>query len=158
MNSTSPTALAEAADRRWHLLATAMLLIACKAGISAAMVFTEPPVATYLDWAEGVTALAALGVVGWLLFFKFMKVPAHLRHQFLNMEGFVATTIHKAFKVSWLVTFVALTILAPASKRLSTVPAEFFMQSTLALMLGVFSVAFFVMNASGEEDEGLADA
>jgi len=155
---TSPTALAEAADRRWHLLATALLLIACKAGISAAAVLAEPPITTYLDWAEMATALAALAVALWLLFFKFMKVPAHLRHRFLNMEGFVASTIQKAFKLSWLVTFVALTILAPASRRFTTIPGEFFMQSLLALMLGVFSVAFFLMNASGEEDEGPIDA
>jgi hypothetical protein len=115
-------------------------------------------VRTYLDWAEGGAAIAALVIVLWLLFFKFMKVPAHLRRRFLDIEGFVATTIQKSFKASWLVTFVTLTVLAPASRRFTTIPGEFFLQAVMALMLGVFSVAFFVMNASGGEDEGTAGA
>jgi hypothetical protein len=156
--SSSQAHLAEAADRRWQLLALAMLLIACKSGISAALVLADASVRTYLDWAEGGAAIAALVIVLWLLFFKFMKVPAHLRRRFLDIEGFVATTIQKSFKASWLVTFVTLTVLAPASRRFTTIPGEFFLQAVMALMLGVFSVAFFVMNASGGEDEGTAGA
>jgi hypothetical protein len=158
VSTSQGTPLAEAADRRWQLLALAMLLIACKAGISAAMVLADATVRTWLDWAEMGAALGALVIVLWLLFFKFMKVPAHLRRRFLDIEGFVATTIQKSFKLSWLVTFVTMTILAPASKRFATVPAEFFVQALMALMLGVFSVGFFVMNATGGGDEGIADA
>ena len=158
MSSTHETPLAESADRRWYLLAIVIFLLAVKSALSAAMVIADESYLRYLDWAEGAAAMATLPIVAWLVFFKFARVPRAQRHHFLNMEGYVRDTVRQACSASWTATVVPLMVLgAIADDWVASMPAEFFLQAAIAVMLGVFSLTFFVMNRSSD-DEGVAGA
>lgn len=149
MNTTHTTTLAEAADRRWRLLAVAVFLMALKSAASAGMVVVDQPYLRYLDWFEAAMAIGSLAVVLWLLFFKFFRVPASERRSFLKVESYVGTTIKTAMFRSWLVTFILLSVIAPFAGKHAEIPSQFFLQLTLATMLGVFSGVFFFLNADG---------
>ena len=108
--------------------------------------------------SEAAAALSAVAVILWLVFFKLTRVPREQRHHFFNMEGYVKDTVRKACGASWAATLVTLMLLGIIGDEwLISVPAEFFLDAAVAVMLGVFSVTFFVMNASSD-DEGVAGA
>ncbi len=158
MSPTNQTTIAEAADQRWYLLAVMIFLLALKSAISAAMVLVDQPYQRYLGWAEAVAALSAVAIVVLLVVFKFVRVPRDQRQRFLEMEGYVKETSLRACRASWSATLITLMLFTVVFDEQDTsMPPEFFLQTALAVMLGVFSVAFFVMNRSSD-DEGVAGA
>lgn len=158
MSPTNQTPIAEAADQRWYLLALMIFLLGLKSALSAAMVLVDQPYQRYLGWAEAVAALSAVAIVLLLVVFKFVRVPRDQRQRFLDMEGYVKETSLKACRWSWSATLITLMLFTVVFDEQDTsMPAEFHVQTALAVMLGVFSVAFFVMNRSSD-DEGVAGA
>ena len=159
MSPTQETPLAEAADRRWQLMSIVMLLLGLRSAISAAMLVVDHPFMRHLEWAEAAAALSAVGVVLYLAIYKLTKVPASQRSHFLNMEGYVKETMRKACWSSWSATLVTLMFFSVLGDEwFTSVPAEFFLDASIAVMLGVFSIAFFVMNASSNDEEGAVGA
>jgi len=158
MNSTSQTPIAEAADQRWYLLAVMVFLLGLRSAIAAGMVLVDQPYRRYLGWAEAVAALSAVAIVLLLVVFKFVRVPRDQRRRFLDMEGYVKETSLKACRASWSATLLTLMLFTVVFDEQDTsMPPEFVLQTALAVMLGVFSVSFFVMNRSSD-DEGVAGA
>ena len=152
MSSTNQTPVAEAADQRWYLLAVLVFLLGLKSALSATMVLVDQPYHRYLGWAEAVAALSAVAIVLLIVVFKFVRVPRHQRQRFLEMEGYVKETSLKACRASWSATLLTLMLFTVVFDEQDTsLPAEFHVQTALAVMLGVFSVAFFVMNRSSDE-------
>ena len=146
MNATDGTPIAEAADRRWHMLAVAMLLLAAKAATTAAIALIGEPVPRYLDVAEAVFALAAVAIVVWMLYVKFARIPSQHRRQFLHIEGYVRESLRKACYASWATTFILLSMLGVMDRLMSRYPAEVFVNLIVAIMLSVFSLTFFWLN------------
>jgi len=158
MSRSREMPLAEVSDRRWELMAVAVFLMALKSMASAALAVVDGPWVRYLDWFEAGTALAAVGIVLWLMFIKLTRVPRADRRRFLNMESYVGDTVKAAMFRSWGTTFILLTLLGTFGDRwLTTAPTEFFIHLSVALMLCVFSVSFFILNRS-VDDVGAAGA
>ncbi len=153
MSQPQGSPLAEVADRRWELIAVAVFLIALKSVASALMAVTDASWVRYLDWVEAATALGAMAIVLRLLFIKFARVPRAQRGRFLSMETYVGSAFKSAAFKSWGVTFVLLSMLATADRLLQKAPAEFFLNLVIAAMLLVFSLTFFILSRSTEDEE-----
>ena len=146
--------LAEMADRRWELLALAVFLMALKYSASAAMAVVEGPWVRYLDWFAAATALSTVAIILWMMSIK-LRVASRQRQRFLKLEGYVAEAIKNAIKRSWGATFVLLVILTEIAEKsfANLIPTGFYLQLTVAVMLGVFSVSFFIINRPSDDNE-----
>jgi len=156
---------ADIGDRHRHLLAFALLAIGVAYGASAVGHPLDPAAEAYLDWVQvGGTAIAVL-LLAPIFAWKLRNRSADLRHLYFSPEGFVAETMRRAQKASWEATFVVVILLAALDETLAGVglPPEFFLEGIVALMTGVFSVTFLVLNrVEGDRDpderEDAADA
>jgi len=139
---------ADVGDRHRHLLALALLAIGVGYAAAAAAHLLGAPAGRYLEWIQvGGTAIAVALLVP-IIAWKLRNRSGDLRHLYFGPEGFVAETVRKAQKASWECTFVVVILVASLDETLADVglPPEFFLEATVALMTGIFSVTFLVLN------------
>lgn len=139
---------ADIGDRHRHLLALALLAIGVGFGASAVGHPVDQAAEVYLDWVQiGGTAIAVLLLIP-ILVWKLRNRSADLRHLYFSSEGFVAETMRKAQKASWEATFVVVMLLTVLDETLARVglPPEFYLEGIVALMTGVFSLTFLILN------------
>jgi hypothetical protein len=109
----------------------------------------------YLDYT--MIGLAVL-VVGSLLpaFVAKFRLRGDQRPVYFSESGYVAQLLMRSFKVSWATTFISFVILEfVARDNAGDLPAVFFIQAGLFIMLSVMSVTFLVLNwNAGRDAEG----
>jgi hypothetical protein len=153
---TSP-APAELADRTLQLVAYSMFAVALVFCLSIAEFFAGDAVAGIIDIAVKVLAIAILGLMAVLFFWKFQPMSGGQRRQYLAEDGFLQIAFQKAMARSWMLSFLVLVILQALDnlvlERLPEMPLEIIIKIVLALMLLLFSVAFLIFTRPGSGDE-----
>lgn len=157
MNSQNTFSSAELADRTLQLLAYAMFAVALVFCLSVAEFFASESTAAIIDIAVKALGIAILGLMGLLYFWKFRPMSPDQRRQHLAEDGFLQIAFRKAMAQSWMVSFLVLVILQALDKlvlaRLPDMPLEIVIQSVLAIMLLLFSIAFFSFTRSSSSHE-----
>jgi len=146
---TDTLSIAEICDRHRTLLAGAFLLLGGATAVEALGHFVHGhPV---LVWIEiGGASGGALLIVGAMVW-KSARLRGR-RGPYLGGDGFVASTVSKAHVASWSATFVLVALLRILVDDETALPAEFFLQLVLAVMLLVHGAVFFVLNRSEPDD------
>ncbi len=157
MKAQSVSSPAELADRTLQLLAGSMFAVALVFCLSVAEFFASEPTAAIIDAAVKVLGLVILGLMALLYFWKFRPMSAGQRRQHLAEDGFLQIAFQKAMARSWMLSFLVLVILQALDNlvldRLPYMPLEIVIQSVLALMLLLFSIAFLLFTHSSGGDE-----
>lgn len=97
-------------------------------------------------------ALLALAAVAPIILWKVRNRDGDLRRLYSSEEGYVAQALIRAKSASWVTTFVLLSGFTVAAKGFEDVPAQFWIQLTVAVMLAVFAGVFLVLDR-GDEPE-----
>jgi len=157
MNTESNPSPAEIADRTLQLLVYAMFAVALVFCLSVAEFFASDSAAAIIDVAVKVLGIAILGLMALLYFWKFRPMSDNQRRQHLAEDGFLQIAFRKAMAKSWMLSFLVLVILQALDnlvlERLPEMPLEIVIQSVLAVMLLLFSVAFLLFTRSSSDDE-----
>lgn len=157
MNVQTTSSPAELADRTLQLVAYAMFAVALVFCLSVAEFFVGESTAAVIDVAVKVLAIAILGLMALLYFWKFRPMSPGQRRQHLAEDGFLQIGFQKAMATSWMLSFLVLVILQVLDNlvlaRLPEMPLEIVIKSVLALMLLLFSVAFPFFTRSSGSDE-----
>ncbi len=149
--SEHPLSTADVADRHRQLIAFVFFVAAVKYAATAAIQVVSEEVGRYLDCVEVGAVVLMLGLMLPILVWKIVKLPKAERHIYLSTDGYAAQTLVRAQKVSWIVTFILLTLVAGMTDRLlAHVPPSFFVNGTVAVMLVVVSTVFFSLNRADD--------
>lgn len=145
---------AELADRHASLFGAAIVLVALKFAVSAAMHFTDGSTTSILDTVELVLALVAAAVVLAVFGSKVLRLTAEQRRAHLDEDSFVLEAIRRSSVTSWNASVLALVILEIFADDADSIAADFFLQVALAILLGVFGLKFFaLMRDPGGDDD-----
>jgi len=157
MKSQASSSPAEIADRTLQLLVYAMFAVALVFCLSVAEFFASDSTAAIIDVAVKALGIAILGLMALLYFWKFRPMSDNQRRQHLAEDGFLQIAFRKAMAKSWMLSFLVLVILQALDnlvlERLPEMPLEIVIQSILAVMLLLFSVAFLLFTRSSSGDE-----
>ena len=152
MNAAKNLSAAELLDQFMQALAIALFLFALKFAISAGMHFADSTFLTLLDWAELGVALLAIAIL-LPAAFHYRRLKSRLGQRFLESDGYVADIFKKSFAKSFSITFLFLVLLEIVTKnQFLDLPARFFVQVILTMMLGTFGLTFFILSRSPEKD------
>ena len=150
---------AEAVDRLFKRVVMVAFLTALISASEAAEYLVSESVVTYLSLGENVLRFLLFALVLLIVINSLPKLLRHKNAAFYDPEGFVTDAFKKSATSSWAVTilFVAL------SESLVTnygagLPAKFFIEVILAVMFGVFSLTFIIVNHSNSDDLDEVDA
>lgn len=157
MNARSTSSPAELADRTVQLLAVSMFAVAFVFCLSVAEFFASESTAAIIDIAVKGLGLVILGLMALLYFWKFRSMSPNQRRRHLAEDGFLQIAFRKAMAQSWMLTFLVLVILQVLDNlvlgRLPEMPLEIVLQSILAIMLLLFSIAFVLFTSSNSSNE-----
>lgn len=159
MNELTHNSEAELADRTVQLVALSLFIVALLFVLSIVEFFADDSVANLIDWASKIMAVSVIALMVGLFALKFRSMPQSQRRQYLAEDGFLQIGFQRAMAKSWMLSFVALVMLQALDQlvleRLPELPLKLFIQAILAIMLGVFSIAFFFITRqdSGSEWE-----
>ena len=156
MKAPATSSPAELADRSLQLVAWAMFAVALVFCLSVAEFFARESTAAIIDLAAKGLGIVILGLMALLYFWKFRPMSRGRRRQYLAEDGFLQIAFQKAMAKSWMLSFLVLVVLQALDNlvldRLPAMPLEIVIQGILAIMLLLFSVAFFFfMRASGSD-------
>jgi len=148
---------AEIADRTVQLVAGSMFAVALIFCLSVAEFFASDAATAIIDIVVKFLGVAILGLMALLYFWKLRPMSQDQRRQHLAEDGFLQIAFRQAMAKSWMLTFLILVILQALNnlvlERLPAMPLETIIQGVLAIMLLLFSVAFFIFTRSGGSDE-----
>lgn len=157
MNAQTTPSPAEVADRTIQLVAWSMFALALVFCLSVAHFFATESIAAVIDVVVKLLAIAILGLVALLYFWKFRPTSTGERRHHLAGDGFLQLAFNKAMAKSWMMSFLVLVILQALDNlvldRLPEMPLEIVIKSVLALMMLVFSFAFLFYARSSDSDE-----
>lgn len=153
MGSTSQMPAADVGDRHRRFVAFAMLAVASIYALAAARHFLGADAARVAGILELVMVAAMVGFLAPVFLWKVRSRDSDDWHLYRRKDGFVADSVARAHLASWIVTFVLLSVLAQQTDRFGDLPPEFFLEVTLAVMLGVFGVVFLYLSRTPEEDD-----
>lgn len=157
MNTQNTFSSAELADRTVQLVAYAMLAVALVFCLSIAEFFASESTAAIIDIVVKVLGIVILGLMALLYFWKFRSMSAGQVRKQLAEDGFLQVAFRKAMAQSWMLSFLVLVILQTLDdlvlRRLPYMPLEIVIQSVLAIMLVLFSIAFLSFTRTSGSDE-----
>lgn len=153
MASTPQMSAADVGDRHRRYVAFAMLAVSGIYALSAARPFLGAGAARAAGILELVMVAATLGFLVPVFLWKVRSRDSDDWHLYRRRDGFVAESVARAHLASWIVTFVLLSVFAQQADRFGELPPEFFLESTLAVMLGVFGVVFLYLSRTPGEDD-----
>lgn len=157
MTAQTTSSPAELADRTVQLVAWSMFAVALVFCLSVAEFFASEPTAAIIDVAVKGLGIAILGLMALLYFWKFRSMSPRQRRQYLVEDGFLQVAFKKSMAQSWMLSFVVLVILQALDNlvlgRLPYMPLEIVIQSVLAIMLVLFSIAFLWFARTSSSDE-----
>lgn len=148
---------AEVAERHSRLLLLGVLFLALKYAASAGMSVSSGALHQSLDYIELALALVGVGLIIPVCIWKLVKLramPTSKRILYFAPDSFAVDAINRAQRISWASLFISLIILEIISDKQTRLPAVFYLQISLAVMLGVFAGAFFsIYREPGEPEE-----
>ena len=134
--------VAERSDRHMQWFATAMFVVSLMY-IASALEFILPTYKSTLSVLQVVCAVSTVIIVLPIMYWKLFKLSKRDRTEYFQPDGFLFGVVKKAASKSWAITFVVVVLAIPLIKRLEALPPKFFLELTVALMVGTFGVLFF---------------
>ncbi|MEM7053795.1 MAG: hypothetical protein AAF446_04520, partial [Pseudomonadota bacterium] len=114
-------------------------------------------VAGYINIVMKVLAVSILLLTALVIAWKFRGMNRAQRREYLAEDGFLQIGFQRAMAKSWMISFVLLIVLQTLDnlvlKRLPVLPVELIIEAVLALMLSIFSIAFFVFTRTGSDSD-----
>jgi len=157
MNARTTPTPAELADRSVQLVAWMMFALALALSLSVVEFFVSDSTAGIIDAGSKVLGVAILGLGALLFFWKFRSMSRDELRRQVAEDGFLQTAFQKAMARSWMLSFLLLVILQALDnlvlERLPELTVEIVIQSVLAIMLLLFSIAFLSFTRTGGHDE-----
>lgn len=157
MNHPVLPSAADLADRSLQLVALSMFVIAMLFVLSIAEFFADDAVAGYIDIAMKVLAVGIILLMVLVVAWKFRGMNRAQRRRYLAEDGFLQISFQRAMAKSWMISFVLLIVLQTLDRlvleRLPVLPVELVIEAVLALMLSIFSIAFFIFTRTGSDDD-----
>ena len=140
------TSSAEQADNHRRLLFLAMLFMSMVFGIKAGFYWVDAGIKSYLEVAGQILAVSTVIVLGITVYLKLRFIPRNERKYLLTTtDSFANQMMNQACKTSWILTFIMLIVITGIkAKDGSTLPARFYLDLTVAFMLAVYSISFFI--------------
>lgn len=152
MSNQDDHSRAEFIDRFMHRTAIGVLLIALAYASSAMAPFLSEAAGSYLDNLElGLRVLAVIIILP--QFIKMIRLRAR-QPENCETDGFVVDVYKRAASMAFALTFVTLVVMqALAGRELADLSAAFYINSTLAISLGVFSITFLRLAHAGDGED-----
>lgn len=144
---------ADVGDRHRRYGALAMLALGAMYASAAIQRLVDPGVAAFLNAMEIGLIVVAVGLLVPVVTWKFRAHPHDDRHLYVGQDGFVADTLARAIAASWLITFLFLVSLVSSAERFGEMPPKFFLQCTIAVMLGVSSTVFLFLDRTPADSD-----
>ncbi len=156
--STRPSP-ADAGDRHRRLLALALLAFGLRYAFSASTELLGAEAAGILYGLEVTMSLTMAALMAPIAIWK-IRMPREEWQLYAGGDGFVEQALQRAQLASWSTTLVLLGFTAAYVERSTTLPARFFLEMILAVMLVVFSITFLLLSRAPADDdlEKIADA
>jgi energy-coupling factor transporter transmembrane protein EcfT len=154
MNKIKKSSSADHADTHKRLLFLSMFLLSLIFAIETGSYFVGESVGNFLS----ITAKVFVGLlfisIFFTVFWKIKFIPGDKRYLVNSEDSFVAHALNKACKISWILTFIILTVITVTTGReSSTFPAQFYINLAQFSMTAVFSISFFILfRDSGDEN------
>lgn len=154
MNKIKKSSSADHADTHKRLLFLSMFLLSLIFAIETGSYFVGESVGNFLS----ITAKVFVGLffisIFFTVFWKIKFIPGDKRYLVNSEDSFVAHALNKACKISWILTFIILTVITVTTGReSSTFPAQFYINLAQFFMTAVFSISFFILfRDSGDEN------
>lgn len=154
MNKTGKTSSADHADTHKRLMFLSMFLLSLIFALETASYFGGEPVGDFLS----ITAKALVGLlfisIFFTVFWKIKFIPGDKRYLLTSEDSFVTHALNKACKISWILTFIMLTVITVTTSRESSAfPAQFYINLTQFSLTAGFSISFFILfRDSGSEN------
>lgn len=126
--------------------------------VKAAEHFASEAMTDILDYV--VVGLAVLVIASLLpAFVAKFRLTGGQKLVYFSESGYAAQLLRRAFKASWAATFISFIVLEfVARDNPGDLPAVFFIQAGLFIMLSVMSVTFLMLNWSADRDAAGGDA
>lgn len=162
MNNSVRFSSADLADRSLQLVALSMFVVAMLFVLSIVEFFSNDTVAGYIDIVMKVLAVGIILLMALLITWKFRGMSRVQRRQYLAEDGFLQIGFQRAMAKSWMISFVLLIVLQTMDRlvleRLPDLPLELVIEAVLALMLSIFSIAFFIFTRTGSDNDGTGES
>lgn len=154
MNHKTKASSADHADTHKRLLFISMFLLSLIFAVETGSYFVREPVEDFFS----VTAKVLVGLfiisIFSTVFWNIKFIPRDQRYLPNSEDNFVTHALNRACKISWILTFILLTIITVTTGRESSaLPAQFYINLAQFSMTAVFSISFFILfRDSGEEN------
>ncbi|MEX2528278.1 MAG: hypothetical protein WEA09_11625 [Gemmatimonadota bacterium] len=140
------------ADRHRRLIAFALLALGARYAVSASVHLVDSRFESVLEMVADGFALVGVGLVVPVFIWKARNRSKEDWHLYGDPDGFVAQTITRAQSVSWVATFLVLVVLEPLNRLSEWMPTAFFFDMVLAMMILIFSGAYFVLDRAPADE------
>ncbi|HMB69524.1 MAG TPA: hypothetical protein VKU85_09430 [bacterium] len=157
MPRPSPASAADLCDKYQQRTVIALLAVA---GLNAAsaleIAFGEPE--RLFDAIRITLAVSVLLLLLPTMVWKMRNRPGSKRFLRFKEQGYVADVFRRAQGISWMATFILLLLLSNFVEDRNTLPAQFYLETCVAVMLTVFSGVFLFLNRGGDDEREDAHA
>ena len=140
----------EMLDRYMQHFALGVFLIAINYGLGATSFFFTEPLADILEKAGAVIAVVGGILVIWVALSSYLSGQ---KYDLFNDDSFIMQAFYGACTKGFMIGWITLVFLEVLDKILNEQPPEFFIKTTLAVMLGAFSIKFFMLNRELGDDQ-----
>ena len=146
---------AEHAEIQRRLLLLSMLLLSCVFAVKIAAYFADEHILNYLRIAAVILFVLFLLTLVITVFWKIKFIPRNERYQLLNTgDSYVNQMMNKAFKISWLLSLSLLFFIRGITNdNTSEIPAKFYLDLSVFLLLASFSISSFILFRAGNKEE-----
>jgi hypothetical protein len=145
-------------DRHRRLIAFAVLFMSGMYGMRTLEYVAPPGITGALEILQLVCgALAVLFVVP-VFFWKVRNLSGSTRKQYFSEDSYAAEALSRAHVTSWNTTLLLLVFMTVMDRRLAGMPAQFFLDLPLAVMLAVFALRFLYLDREPADETGPARA
>ena len=152
MSDQNSESTAQFVDKFLHRTALGTLLMTCAYAVSSAMYLVSEDVMATLDMVGLLLKLSAVVVI-LPVFIKRLRLRSRQQCNQSESDGYMAEVLKKACVKAFSFTFVFLVLLEPTTKKyLTELPTDFFINVILAFSLGVFSLTFFALIRSDDDE------
>lgn len=146
MNQKNKLSSADHADTHKRLMFLSMFLLSLIFAIETGSYFVGEPVGEVFSiTAKVVVGLLFISIL-FTVFWRIKFIPGDKRYLLNSEDSFVAHALNKACKISWILTFIMLTVITVTTSRESSAfPAQFYINLAQFSMTAVFSISFFIL-------------
>ncbi len=146
---------AEHVDIHRQLLVLSMILMSSVFAIKIAVYFINEGIRGYLTIAGKSLSIISIILIAITIFWKLRFIPRNERYHLLTTsDSYVNQMMNQACKISWILTLLFLVFATSIINKNSMVlPAKFYLDLSVFLLLATFSISFFILLRMGDNTE-----